>query len=301
MKNEPRNHGEFDELDAAVNAIRSQTTTDPSEDLLDSTVETLQANDTSIDHSVTVNDPFSRREMMFRFAKFGTAGIAATLAVILLGSTLLSGVTGQAAFAEVLESLRNAKGARYSLVQKFGELPVMNCQGAFSGKFVRTEVPKQFVYLANVESRKFLQLVPNQKMAVRGKFDDGTQQPVNIRELMSDLTEDQTKLVETIEENGKVIDVYRIDQLPKFMGMGKLSEKDSFKIWVDRHTQLPTKVRIRTTMGVDAMPIAMDFSKFEWDPAFPANFFEMKVPDGYKTQTISPTLGEQELEKGATR
>ena len=205
MKNEPKNHGEFNELEAAVQAIRSQPTSSPSKDLYASTVEALQ-DQVSTDRSntdgpdQTVKEPSSRREMMFRLAKFGTAGIAATLAIILFGSTLLSGLTGQTAFAELLENIREAKGARYSLVQKFGDMPAMNCKGAFSGKVVRTEVPKQFVYLANVETRKFLQLMPVLKIAMRGEVAGGPQQPVSIRDLMKGLTEDQTTLVETVKD-----------------------------------------------------------------------------------------------------
>lgn len=284
----PEQNG-FDELDAAVGAMQSQSTTGPSEDLLASTVEALQAQDST---DRTSNDArASRRDMMFRFAKFGSLGVAATLALVFFGSTLLSGLTGQSAFAEMMDKIRDAKGASYSLVQKFGDLPKMDCQGSFSGKIVRTEVPGQFIYLANVETREMLQLMPNEKTAIQGKVAGGPQQPMSIPDLMQDMTEDDTKLLKTIDEDGKTIDVYEVTKMPAFMGMNKLSDKDSFKIWVNRETQLPTKVSIRTAMGVDrAVAIEMDFSNFKWDPKFPADHFKMKVPTGYEIQTTRPVL-----------
>lgn len=61
---------EFSKLNRAIDAINSQSITDgPPSDLVTSTVEALQANDTPV--APTLKRSANRREMMIRLAKYG--------------------------------------------------------------------------------------------------------------------------------------------------------------------------------------------------------------------------------------
>ncbi len=271
----------FEELEAAVNAIKSHSTAGPSEGLVTSTVEALQANVRSAIDSPEL--PHTRREMMFRFAKYGTLGTAASIAIVFAGSVFFSSLTSQSAFAQVIKNVREATSAKYTLVQKIGNQPAMNCVSSFSGGVVRTEVKGQFIYLADSQTKHTLQLLPAQKIAYRSKIDgDALEQPISIADAMKEMTEEDGKLVETIAQDGKTIDIYHVSKLPSFMGAGKIDDDDTFKVWVDRKTQLPTQIKVRTKMGPQKLPFELDFTDFEWNPKFAPGMFDMTDPEGYQ-------------------
>ena len=282
----------FAELDAAVDAIRSLSIpVGPSEDLVTSTVGALQARETSAAHS-TVRP--TRRETMIRFAKYGTLGTAASIALLVFGSLFIGGVTGQSAFAQVVQNVSEAKSAAYSLVQKIGNQPTLQCESSYADGFIRTDIAGQFTFIANVQTRDVLQLVPSQKLAIRSKVDGNTQQtPPSIVDVMKEMTEDAGELVETITgDDGRELDVYRVSKIPSFMGSGEVDEDGTFNVWVDRETKLPTRIKLRMKMGPQGTPIEMDFDNFRWNPQFPPGHFDMVVPEGYQLQPM-PAAAQQ--------
>ncbi|MGB7343247.1 MAG: hypothetical protein WBD20_03485 [Pirellulaceae bacterium] len=276
---------EFPELSRAITAINSQSFTDgPTSDLVTSTVEALQANDKSV--ASTLKQPVNRREKMIRLAKYGTLGTAASIALVVVGSMLLSGLPGQNAFAQVIQNVREATGAKYTVTQKLGKQPAMTSESCFSDGIIRTEVAGHIIVFANAQTGETLQLIPAQKLAIPGKSGEkALAQPLSVADVMKEMTEDHGELIETItEDDGTKLDVYRVSQLPSFMGNGKVSGKDGFKVWVDSATKLPTRIKVDMTMGPANSVVELEFSDFQWNPTFPPGHFDMTVPDGYKVK-----------------
>lgn len=223
---------------------------------------------------------------MIRLAKYGTLGTAASIALVVVGSMLLSGLPGQNAFAQVIQNVREATGAKYTVTQKLGKQPAMTSESCFSGGIIRTEIPGQFIFFANTQTGESLQLIPALKSATQGKTGgNAMDQPVSVADVMKELTQDHGELIETTTEaDGTKLDVYRVSQLPEFMGKGQVSDKDGFKVWVNSATKLPTRIKVDMTMGPANSVVKLEFSDFQWNPAFPPGHFDMTVPDGYKVQ-----------------
>ena len=213
---------DFERLDRAIASIRDVSPDAPPEDLVTSTVEVLQEKENSRPADPLAAGQLSRRELMFRFAKYGSLGTAASIALIAFGITVLNSLTSQPAFAQVIQNVRDATGARYVLRQKIGSQPAMECVSSFQGDLVRTEVPEQFIHLANIRTREMLQLVPSTKQAFQGKVGgkplDG---PFDLAAVMKQMTEDSGRRIEETREDGKQIDVYRVDKLPDFSGKAR--------------------------------------------------------------------------------
>jgi len=276
---------EFSKLNRAIDAINSQSITDgPPSDLVTSTVEALQANDTPA--APTLRRSVNRREMMIRLAKYGTLSTAASIALVVAGSMLLSSLPGQNAFAQVIQNVRDATGAKYTVTQKLGRQQAMTSESSFFGGIIRTEVPGQFIFLADTRTTETLQLVPAQKLAIKGKTGgDALAQPVSIADVMKEMMEDHGEFVETTTDaDGRELDVYRVSQLPAFMGKGKVLDKDEFMLWVDPDTELPTRIKVSTTMGPANSALELEFIDFQWNPVFPEGHFDMTIPEGFKVQ-----------------
>ena len=234
-------HEDFELLEQAVEAFETQALDlEPPLDLVTSTVEVLQAKEnssahlTSADSLGTERDGTTRRELMFRFAKYGSLGTAAAIGMVALGS-MFGIFSARPALAQVIQNVREATGARYTLRQKIGNQRELTMRSSFNGNLIRTEVPDQFVMLANVQTREMLHLIPSMKQAFRGQVDgvkiDG---PISIAQIMREVTEDSGEVIETINQDGQLIDVYDVKELPEFFGQGKLTDTDRFRMWVDR-------------------------------------------------------------------
>lgn len=272
----------FEELEIAIQAIQNQPTGTLSEDLVTSTVEALQDQETVSTRSLQQRR-HNRRETMIRLAKYGTLGTAATIMIAMTGSMVITTLTTASAFGQVVENVRKAESASYKLIQKIGSQPVMNFQSSYSGNVIRTEIPGQLIYLADTKERKALQLIPSQKRAIRSVIEgESLEQPLSVADIMKEMTEELGELVETVNQNGKLLDVYKVRELPNFMGVGKLSGDDDFRIWVDQATQLPTRIAVRLEMGPQKTPIAMTFTDFKWNHHFPPGHFEMTIPADYQ-------------------
>ena len=273
------------ELDRAIQLMNAQSPVDgPPESLVTSTVEALQAYELS--DAAELRRTTNRRDLMFRFAKYGTLGTAASIVAVLGFSALLSGLSSQSAFAQVIQNVRDATGAKYKLTQKLGNQPSMTSESSFSGGIIRTEVAGQFIFLADTQTRETLQLIPSQMIAQRGNAGgDAMDQPFSIAEIMREMTEEHGEFVQTIDgQNGMKTEVYRVKEFPDFMGKGKMSGEDEIKVWVDSATKLPKRIRVHGKMGPAGSLVELEFTDFEWNPVFPAGHFDMSVPDGYRIQ-----------------
>ena len=273
------------DLDRAIQAMNAQTLPDgPPESLVTSTVEALRAHEMS--DAAEMRRTTNRREIMFRFAKYGTLGTAASIAIVLGLSAVMSGLSSQTAFAQAIQNVRDAAGAKYKLTQKLGSQPPMTSESAFFGGIIRTEVAGQFVFLANTQTRETLHLIPSQKIALRGKAGGAAMdQPFSISDIMKEMTEEHGELVQTIiDQDGTKTEIYRVTEFPDFMGKGKMTGEDEIKVWVDSATKLPTRIEVHGKMGPKGSLVNLEFTDFEWNPIFPAGHFDMTIPDGYLVQ-----------------
>lgn len=226
-----------------------------------------------------------RRRRIMRYVGFGTA----TAAAVVLATAAALFWTGGSAAAHIQKALDNAekaKSVKVIVTTVNAEAPGKMTHAATifrQGDRVRSEavwmppdVPVKPITLADLKTRKMLNLTPEAKTAQRGTLSAQESQALtammgNFAAMKARLTGGDDKTVKALGEeeiDGRKTKVYEITAKVPLPGV--------WKVWVDPKTDL----LVRLADGRPGGGIILNFE--DWNKEFDAKVFSLDVPEGYK-------------------
>jgi len=271
---------ELDVLDRATTALQdAQIPEGPPPRLVASTVEALQASDTP----PVILRFQERHKRMFRILRYSGAAAAILLAV-LAGAFWLLDRSAPFSFAQVVENVKKAKTVSFVVKQKFGDQPELEIKMSLQGSLLRYDLQGMLTILYDTNARTGLQLDVHRKIATTIDL-EGTElqrfkEPIKrLRNLKDDIKDHVEQLGdETLD--GQKCHVYQVKgHLAK---AAAILVPDQFKLWVDAKTALPVKIESKDEH------ISLIFEQFKWDEPLKEELFSLKVPAGYRLESLIP-------------
>jgi outer membrane lipoprotein-sorting protein len=269
-----RNHDHSEDLlDRAAEALRSMATpAGPPAELARATIERL--------HSQTKTPDLvrlaKRREKMLRIARYSTALAAGLLIALALGTLAILNHTTPAAFAGVLENVRQADSLTFTNKQKIGNNPTLEVKGYLQREHFRWELQGVLAFVADFEAKSVVELNLIAKTATGRPFPKGDNHPfANPIQAIEHAKPDDAKLVRTETLDGKTVDLYEMNKID-FMG----SRGDgTTSVWVDRKTGLPVKILLDDPGDKPGSSVRLEFDDFEWNKQLDEKLF--KIPEDF--------------------
>jgi len=276
-----RNHDQPDELlNRATAALRSAPVpSGPPAELVRATIERLTTTTTSpaplqLDESkVRLAE---RKAKMLRIARYSTALAAGLLVAVVLGALALMNQTTPAAFAGMLENVRQAESVTFTNKQKIGSGPAMEVKGYLQREHFRWELPGILAIIADFQEKSVVELNLVAKTATGRPFPKGDNHPfANPIRAFENARPEDAKLVRTESLDGKTVDVYEVDKI-EFMG----SHGDgTTTVWVDRKTRLPVKIVLDDPSEKPGASVRLEFEGFEWNQKLDEKLF--RIPEDF--------------------
>jgi hypothetical protein len=123
---------------------------------------------------------------------------------------------------------------------------------------------------------KLLTLTPASKLGTVRDLSShmATDQRLNIVEHFKSLNKDSAQLAGQVEEDGKTVLIYDIDQ-PNL----------KMRVWADKATLLPVRMETRTTLPGQNTATVMLMDSIQWDADIDEAMFSMTPPAGYQLAT----------------
>jgi outer membrane lipoprotein-sorting protein len=196
----------------------------------------------------------------------GASALVAAVAVVWLPL----GTAPALAFAQVQQHFRDFRTLRFDMEQRMNGKPLMNARVSVRHDgSVRTEVGEDIVVVVNSAEMRVLTLVKPSRMAVVSPLDQAAKK------------EDALKWLDDIREfqgAAKALPDTRIIDGQRAHGWALEIAGGNLELWAN-DAGLPLQMTLDQNMDIE-----MTFD-FEFDPAFPEDFFSTKIPDGYKLGT----------------
>jgi outer membrane lipoprotein-sorting protein len=276
-----RNHDQPDELlDRATEALRNAPVpARPPAGLVRATIERLTTQTASPEllqlDEVKVRLA-ERKAKMIRIARYSTALAAGLLIAIGIGSLALMNQTTSAAFAGVLENVRQADSVTFTNKQKIGIGPAMEVKGYLQREHFRWELPGVLAIIADFKEKSVIELNLVAKTATGRPFPKGDNHPfANPIQAIERAKPEDAKLVRTETLEGNTVDVYEVDKID-FMG----SHGDgTTTVWVDRKTRLPMRIVLDDPSEKPGASVRLAFEGFEWNRQLDEQLF--KIPEDF--------------------
>jgi outer membrane lipoprotein-sorting protein len=285
-----------DVLDLATAALRDLSIPDgPPPQLVASTVEAMQ----SAEFPPDVIRITERKQKMFRLIRYSSAGAAAALVAILAGWLFL--VDHAAAFADVVENVKNAKSVTFViktptvirgtkkgvLQQKVyiqGDAYRMELPSAQDGFQVAPDAPPiMTAFVVDWKKKNAIQFDYTTKTAKKIEGDEKKWEQMAktmadpIKQLRELKDKDVQRLGEEKLDRRKTI-VYRLKKTDIFMGL-TITKDETAKLWVDSKTGLPVRIAVGDPSDKDKPFIV--FEQFTWNEALATDLFKLEVPKGF--------------------
>ena len=108
------------------------------------------------------------------------------------------------------------------------------------------------------------------------------QQFANPLPLIAKLSSKDIVVTETVEEDGKLLDVCTVTGTA-FMSQHGTDATEEFKVWVDSKSQLPTRIRVEVYNG--SRPAVSEYNNFKWNVSLDDKLFDATIPDDYRIVT----------------
>ncbi len=307
-------HRPTDFLDQATEALRDAPIPDgPPRQLVASTVEALKSPENSPD-LVRLR---KRIKLMSRIVRYSGAAAAVALVAVLAGWLILSGRGAGTAFADVLAKVKQAESVSFVVKQKLGTQPVIAQKMYVQGDKLRIDivgvqgvkqlekppVPILLSVVGDLTHRQALELDHFRKTAKRETIHDRVAAEFTkadpIRQLRSVKPENAERIGQE-ERDGRTLDVYRltkIDVVGIEASTKDLGPGEEMKVWVDRKTGLPVRIRIEGAFSQGGTDRSfLDFDQFAWNPPLDPGLFKLAVPEGYavKAEPAGPKAGSKQ-------
>lgn len=256
----------------------------PAAALIASTIEALASSEAQRTVSPPgVARPNRRRELMFRMARYGGFTAAAGLLLAFLAVTLST--REAAAFAEVLENVKDAETVTFTNLQQIGTQPALPVKWSVKADKYRMEFPGGMAVVADLGAKRGLQLDPARKEAqvLTAHADAGTG---NIVEDLRKVKPEDVEPAGEQQHEGRTVRVYRSNKVV-LLGM-KGAETT---LLVDPETDLPVRIVVIAQKagepigdtGKTASGVTLTFEDFDWNAPLADALFSLDVPPGYTT------------------
>jgi outer membrane lipoprotein-sorting protein len=279
-----------DILDSAIEQLRRVPVSNAlPERLVAETLAALHFHTTTLD-SVRLQ---SRRQRMFRIARYSKLAAAVLLLSVGAGVFWLTNQSASSVFGQTIEHVKKATSVSFSSKQKFGSQPVIEMNYSIAGDFMRMEMPgKQesfdakiplvVVVLANTQKKEVVEVNYSNKTARKFKLEsEVASQFVNPIEGFSKLTEKDAERIGEEEVQGKKTVVYRLQQISFAFGSGKIKEGESAKVWADATTGLPVRIVLETFAADRKSQQSIELDNFIWNQPIAPKAFEVEIPEGF--------------------
>ena len=269
MNNKPNE--QLDELLArATNALRDGQPSDaPPPELVASTLERMRLLDSQ--PTTTTHEPDAvrlaeRRQLMFRIARYSSA-IAAAIVVAVFSWLFFADQT-TAAFAGVIENVKEAKSVTLTNKQTIGIGRTMDTKMYFEGKKMRLEIPGVMAYVADFGAATAYELDLVRKSARSIPVNAGIPNPV---EQLRKVKPDDARLIGEEQIGGRKVQVYQVDKVDFLDAKGQ----GQMKIWVDLETDLPVKLLVDNPNAERSKRTTLNFTDIVWNQELDDSLFQV--------------------------
>ena len=284
------------QVDALLSSLTSQDIPPgPSERLMKSTTEAMHAVARVPTYDVSNAALRKSNGNMIQYSgsrMIGPRILGSSVAVAVIGcfiaGVLFFNVESQRSFAEVIENVRKAELTRYvysTSRDKTGNTGYFVC--SVSGSALRVErysagTQHVMTSIIDLEKKAMLHLnVSGERAFLNPMMKELSANYGNPLCIMAGIAKEEVSLVDTIWNQGKAIDVYTLSRVhPCDMGITTPhapSDEDSFKVWVDRETQLPRRMLFHYAHGLQ-----IEMKDFQWDLDPEPGMFDMTIPNGFE-------------------
>jgi outer membrane lipoprotein-sorting protein len=222
--------------------------------------------------------------MRSRISKLAAAAVIIIAALIIVNQ--LGIPVEKSAFAQVAGRLRMARTLTYKITTH--STIDMEMDMAFKEPgYIRIEMPGGYVTVADGIQGKAINIIPPQKQYFETDLtstNDSEQQQFDVIENLKTLPERADEILGTIEENGRILQGYRVTQ----KGMVDT-------VWIDNETQELVRIEVEfiNAPGMDAV-----MTDFRYDVDLNDSLFSLTPPDGYSRMDIqvnTTEISEQDL------
>jgi outer membrane lipoprotein-sorting protein len=290
-----------DILEQATAELRSsREASAPSAELLAATVRLLESELHALkptQHEVVphqssprAGQSSTRRSQMIKLVRWSSVTAAAVLVAVLLASLL--GSRG-AAFAQVIEKIKQAQSVTVRCTQRAGtqEANVSRC-------FLRGDQMRLDLYLqANnptaspdtivVADFKKLEMLYLDRIDKTYRRDQGVNKNA-MRQFgsplkwLAELTNENVELIGEEDLGGQKVQAYRLKKIDYPLGVGKIDENKTNRVWVDPKTGLPVKIVVNYFDTLNNRNTEDVYDNFRWNEPIAEELFSFAVPDGFK-------------------
>jgi len=285
--NERYGDHESDALKTAVQAILAEPVP---KDAVERT--RFRANQLEVSEQAAEDTRARRHVWHSPWARYGGIAVATLLVVFAVFTPSINGQS-VAAFASVIEQVRQAESVQWTMVTQMGRQPeirgtmyVVDNQLRFEQEF---GIDATLIQICNLETNRSLILDTHRRIAQSIDVDHELTKLLSnpIPQLRRASSNDGEHIGEELLDS-RLTQIFRMNKVD-FMGFQGAAE---MIIWVDSSDQLPVKIVIRDRSPKSQMMIR--FEGFVWNQPLSSELFSLNIPDGYKKGTIiqKPTLSD---------
>ena len=227
---------------------------------------------------------WKRRSFMLKSLGF-VGACAASIALTIVFSPL----GGSTAFAQVQESLKKVRTAKYAVTISSESKTPMKWQVYLSeSNICRVEQPSGIYLVFDAAKKKLMEVSPAESKA---RVTEGLNVPDGFN-VITQLSRSELKL-----SNESQIDQVKSIGPVAAKGFTVKDKQARFNIWVDPTTDLPLLVE-KFSAGIDSS-VTETWTDFQYNVPLQASLFSFEAPEGFKTEVVqAPKRGDAQQTDG---
>ncbi|MDB5387326.1 MAG: BlaR1 peptidase [Planctomycetaceae bacterium] len=266
-----------DRLERATAALRdAPLTVGPVPDLMASTLAALLARSVAEDITIRARAE-NRQRFLGRLLRYCGTTVAVMLLMFVLYSFL--GDRGDsAAFAAVLQKIKQAQSVSLQQRQKLGEQPEIKAHVLMQAEAVRIEFPDTQVVVYDLAKKAGVDATPFEKRIDFHQFELSDEIVKKVPNLLQALRTSRQKQAERLGDetvNGRRQEIYRLKQFHPFIGV----DGQDLKLWADAETGLPSKIDVRWIDQTNQLESYIVMEDFKWNTNLDPGLFDLKQPN----------------------